>query len=70
MLAKARDLAKAFDAIGRECDAANRFPTEMVPLYRESGLAAVAVPRKYGGLGGDIWTTWPSGRRTSDGGWL
>jgi alkylation response protein AidB-like acyl-CoA dehydrogenase len=67
VLAKARDLAKAFDAIGRECDAANRFPTEMVPLYRESGLAAVAVPRKYGGLGGDIWTTCLVGRELAKG---
>jgi len=67
VLAKARDLAKEFDAIGRECDAANRFPTEMVPLYRESGLAAVAVPRKYGGLGGDIWTTCLVGRELAKG---
>jgi alkylation response protein AidB-like acyl-CoA dehydrogenase len=67
VLAKARDLAKEFDAIGRECDAANRFPTEMVPLYREAGLAAVAVPRKYGGLGGDIWTTCLVGRELAKG---
>ena len=67
VLAKARALAKEFDAIGRECDAANRFPTEMVPLYRESGLAAVAVPRKYGGLGGDIWTTCLVGRELAKG---
>jgi alkylation response protein AidB-like acyl-CoA dehydrogenase len=67
VLAKARDLAKEFDAIGRECDAANRFPTEMVPLYRESGLAAVAVPRRYGGLGGDIWTTCLVGRELAKG---
>ena len=67
LFGKARELAKEFDTIGAECDAANRFPTEMVPLYRESGLAAVAVPRKYGGLGGDIWTTCLVGRELAKG---
>jgi alkylation response protein AidB-like acyl-CoA dehydrogenase len=67
ILDKARNLAKEFDAIGRECDAANRFPTEMVPLYRNSGIAAAAVPRRYGGLGADIWTTSLIGRELAKG---
>jgi alkylation response protein AidB-like acyl-CoA dehydrogenase len=67
LLGQARELAKEFDAIGAECDAANRFPTEMVPLYRDSGIAAAAVPRKYGGLGADIWTTSLVGRELAKG---
>jgi alkylation response protein AidB-like acyl-CoA dehydrogenase len=67
LLGKARELARAFDAIGGECDAANRFPVEMVPLYRDSGIAAAAVPRKYGGLGADIWTTSLIGRELAKG---
>lgn len=67
VLDRARELAKEFDAIGRDCDTANRFPTEMVPLYRGSGLAAAAVPRRYGGLGADIWTTSLIGRELAKG---
>jgi alkylation response protein AidB-like acyl-CoA dehydrogenase len=67
LLDKARELAVDFDAIGAECDAANRFPTEMVPLYRDSGIAAAAVPRKYGGWGADIWTTSLIGRELAKG---
>jgi alkylation response protein AidB-like acyl-CoA dehydrogenase len=67
ILAKARDLAKEFDAIGKECDASNRFPTEMVPLYRESGIAGAAVPKKYGGLGADILTISLIGRELAKG---
>ncbi|WP_131766692.1 acyl-CoA dehydrogenase family protein [Candidatus Protofrankia californiensis] len=53
----ARSLAKHFAEAGPRADAENRFPTELVPLYKESGLPALAVPKKYGGLGADIWTT-------------
>jgi alkylation response protein AidB-like acyl-CoA dehydrogenase len=67
VLEKARELAAEFDAIGAECDAANRFPTEMVQLYRDSGIAAAAVPRRYGGLGADIWTTSLIGRELAKG---
>jgi alkylation response protein AidB-like acyl-CoA dehydrogenase len=67
ILDSARGLAKEFDAIGRECDAANRFPVEMVSRYRDSGIAAAAVPRKYGGLGADIWTTSLIGRELAKG---
>lgn len=50
----ARDIAKQFAAAGAQADAENRFPTELVPVYKDSGLAALAVPKKYGGLGGDV----------------
>ncbi|WP_320671830.1 acyl-CoA dehydrogenase family protein [Patulibacter defluvii] len=57
VLARARELAAEFAAIGPQADADNRFPTELVPLYKEANLPALAVPKAYGGLGGDIWTT-------------
>lgn len=57
VLEKARVLAKEFAAVGPEADAQNRFPTELVPLYKDSGLVSLAVPKQYGGLGADIWTT-------------
>ncbi|AEH09492.1 MULTISPECIES: acyl-CoA dehydrogenase family protein [Protofrankia] len=53
----ARSVAKHFAEAGARADAENRFPTELVPIYKESGLPALAVPKKYGGLGADIWTT-------------
>jgi alkylation response protein AidB-like acyl-CoA dehydrogenase len=57
VLERARTLAKQFDDAGPVADAQNRFPTELVAHYKESGLAALAVPKRYGGLGADIWTT-------------
>lgn len=57
VLATARALAEEFAAAGPAADAENRFPTELVPRYRDSGLVALSVPKKYGGLGADIWTT-------------
>ncbi|WP_235489622.1 acyl-CoA dehydrogenase family protein, partial [Frankia sp. AvcI1] len=57
VLATARALAEEFAAAGPAADADNRFPTELVPRYRDSGLVALSVPKKYGGLGADIWTT-------------
>lgn len=56
LIARAVELAKAFDRVGASADADNRFPTELVPLYKESGLVDLAVPKRYGGKGGDIWT--------------
>ncbi|HEX4110696.1 MAG TPA: acyl-CoA dehydrogenase family protein [Solirubrobacteraceae bacterium] len=67
VLASAAALAEEFDAIGQRCDAENRFPTEMVPRYREHGLHLIAVPRRYGGRGGDIWTTSMVGRELAKG---
>jgi alkylation response protein AidB-like acyl-CoA dehydrogenase len=56
LIERAVKLAEHFDAAGAEADANNRFPTELVPVYKESGLPALAIPKKYGGLGADIWT--------------
>lgn len=52
----ARDLASEFDRVGKQADEDNQFPFELVPLYKEAGLAGISVPKKYGGGGGDIWT--------------
>src|ERR1700758_1722499 len=52
----ARDLAPEFDKRGEEADKNNQFPFDLVPLYKEAGLPGVAVPKKFGGAGGDIWT--------------
>ncbi|WP_261557109.1 acyl-CoA dehydrogenase family protein [Frankia tisae] len=57
VLEAARTLAKEFAVAGPSADAENRFPTELVPLYKDSGLPAIAIPKKYGGLGADIATT-------------
>jgi alkylation response protein AidB-like acyl-CoA dehydrogenase len=56
LLEEAKQLAKTWAAIGQECDADNRFPTETVEPYKQSAITAMAVPRKYGGLGADIHT--------------
>ena len=57
LVARARELAKDFAAAGAAADENNRFPTELVPLYKAAGFATLAVPKEYGGSGADIWTT-------------
>jgi alkylation response protein AidB-like acyl-CoA dehydrogenase len=52
----ARDLAQEFDKVGAEADAANQFPQCLVPLFKDSGLCGLVVPKRYGGMGADIWT--------------
>lgn len=53
----ARELSKEFDVVGERADGDNVFPPELVPLFKESGLCGLVVPKRYGGLGADIWTT-------------
>lgn len=55
-LAVARSLAGEFDAVGARADQSNTFPGELAPLYKDSGLCGLVVPKKYGGMGADIWT--------------
>ncbi|MTD17090.1 acyl-CoA dehydrogenase [Nakamurella sp. YIM 132087] len=57
ILSAARDLAKKFDSVGAECDRDNRFPTESVAWYKDSGLVEIAVPKRFGGRGADMLTT-------------
>lgn len=56
ILARARKLARKFAEVGAKADDDNQLPLELVPIYKDSGLAALIVPKKYGGLGADLWT--------------
>lgn len=56
LLDEAATLAKSWAALGRECDDANRFPTETVDGYKRSSIVSMAVPRRLGGLGADMLT--------------
>lgn len=56
-VAKARELAVEFDRVGAEHDRDNTFPHELTALFKESGLAGLNVPKRFGGMGADIWTT-------------
>ena len=57
LVARARKLAVEFERLGRQADEENLFPSELVPIYKESGLPRLVVPKKYGGFGTDVWTT-------------
>jgi alkylation response protein AidB-like acyl-CoA dehydrogenase len=57
VLEKARSLSEFFREIGPKCDEVNAFPKESIQPFKDSGLGALPVPKKYGGLGGDILTT-------------
>ncbi|RJG57880.1 acyl-CoA dehydrogenase [Sphingobium terrigena] len=56
LIARARKLAEKFAELGPSADEKNELPLELVPLYKESGLARLIVPKKYGGFGADLWT--------------
>ncbi len=53
----AREVARAFEKVGARHDRDNTFPYELAPIFRESGLVALNVPKRFGGWGADIWTT-------------
>jgi alkylation response protein AidB-like acyl-CoA dehydrogenase len=52
----AREVAAEFDRVGREYDDRNEFPMETVPIFKDSGLVQLMVPKEYGGMGCDILT--------------
>ena len=56
LIARARKLADKFAELGPSADEKNELPLELVPLYKESGLARLNVPKRYGGFGADLWT--------------
>lgn len=56
-LETAKKVAAEFDRVGAGHDRDNTFPDELVPVFKESGLAGLNVPKRFGGWGADIWTT-------------
>src|SRR5579862_5255337 len=56
-VATAREVAQEFAKVGAQHDRENSFPYELAPIFRESGLVALNVPKRFGGWGADIWTT-------------
>jgi alkylation response protein AidB-like acyl-CoA dehydrogenase len=67
LLDEARQIAKSWAAIGQECDADNRFPTETVEGYKQSAVVSMSVPRRFGGLGADMLTASQVGRELAKG---
>ena len=55
-LEMAHALAREFAAVGAQHDRENSFPYALVEKFRASGLVALTVPKRFGGLGGDIAT--------------
>jgi alkylation response protein AidB-like acyl-CoA dehydrogenase len=51
---KARELSAYFREIGPYYDEVNTFAYPTIEKFKESGLGALAVPKKYGGPGGNI----------------
>ena len=56
-VAIARSVAREFDKVGARHDRDNTFPEELVPIFKRSGLAGLNVPKRFGGMGADLWTT-------------
>jgi alkylation response protein AidB-like acyl-CoA dehydrogenase len=53
----ARQVAAEFDKAGAAHDRDNSYAADMVAVFRDSGLPALCVPKRFGGWGADIWTT-------------
>jgi alkylation response protein AidB-like acyl-CoA dehydrogenase len=53
----ARQVGNEFDKAGAEHDRNNSYAADMVQVFRDSGLPALCVPKRFGGWGADIWTT-------------
>jgi len=56
-IAVARKVAVEFDRVGALHDRDNTFPDELVPIFKESGLAGLNVPKRFGGQGADLLVT-------------
>jgi alkylation response protein AidB-like acyl-CoA dehydrogenase len=56
-VAIAQEVAKEFDKAGADHDRDNTYVADMVKVFRDSGLPALCVPKRFGGWGADIWTT-------------
>ncbi len=55
-IARARELAERLKPLSEEADRAGQFPLEAVAMYKDAGFADLAVPKRFGGQGGDLWT--------------
>lgn len=53
----ARRVAAEFDNTGAAHDRDGSYAVDMVAAFRDSGLPALCVPKRFGGWGADIWTT-------------
>lgn len=67
LLEEARQLAKTWAEIGKQCDEDNRFPVETVEPYKKSAITAMSVPKRLGGLGADMLTASLVGRELAKG---
>jgi alkylation response protein AidB-like acyl-CoA dehydrogenase len=54
---RARSVSASFREIGPRYDAENTFAYPSIEPFKESRLGAVPVPKEFGGLGGDLFTT-------------
>ena len=57
VLARASALSAFFREIGPKYDEENTFAYPSIKAFKDSGLGAVPVPKKFGGLGGDLLAT-------------
>ena len=53
-VAVAQELARGFGSRAAEADRTGTLPPEDVAAFKASGLAALSVPKQYGGLGADL----------------
>ena len=52
----AKEVAVEFDRVSLDSDNQNVFPMETIPIFKQSGLVELMVPKEYGGMGCDILT--------------
>jgi alkylation response protein AidB-like acyl-CoA dehydrogenase len=64
---RAKELAERFRPFSESSDQDRRFPLQTKQLYVDAGFASLAVPKRYGGQGADIWTTAQVGRELAKG---
>jgi len=56
LIERAHKLAEKFAEVGAKADTEGKLPLELIPHYKESGLASLIVPKRYGGHGADLYT--------------
>ena len=53
----ARAVGAEFSKLGPQADRDNTFAYASAAIMKESGLVGLSVPKEFGGMGADIWTT-------------